>query len=105
MNIPSTLIVGTYTYRIVEKETVLTDDKAGLNWAHCSSIDQVIQVQSTMSDERKRAALLHELLHAMDDAYGNIGLSEEQVTRLAPALGALFTQNDMRFMLPGVAKK
>ena len=53
---------------------------------------QEIWINDTMTEQTKRIALYHEVLHMLDHAY-NLKLSEEQVTFTAHALLAVVSDN------------
>ena len=53
---------------------------------------QEIWINSSMTEQTKKIALYHEVLHMLDHAY-NLKLSEEQVTFTAHALLALVADN------------
>jgi Zn-dependent peptidase ImmA (M78 family) len=53
---------------------------------------QEIWINQTMTDQTKKIAVYHEVLHMLDHAY-NLKLSEEQVTFTAHALLALVSDN------------
>ena len=96
---PKTIVVGPFVYKIEEKDIVLNDDNSGLLWGHCSTQVQIVTIKTGCPDDRRLTIFFHEFLHAIDDAYGDIGLSEEQVTTLGLAFAALFKHNDLAFLL------
>ena len=51
-----------------------------------------IEVDATAPKQRQREILLHESIHAIDCSY-DIGLSEEQVTRVSNGVADLLLQN------------
>lgn len=55
---------------------------------------QEIWINQTMTDQTKKIAVYHEVLHMLDHAY-NLKLSEEQVTFTAHALLALVSDNQL----------
>lgn len=58
-------------------------------------LTQNIMLRSDASPEDKRVALLHEILHGVDDAWG-LRLKERQVDMLAKALYQLLRDNGWR---------
>ena len=53
---------------------------------------QTISINNDQSPQTKRIAAWHEIIHIMDSIYG-LGLSEEQVIRLAHAMVGFFEDN------------
>ncbi len=75
------------------------DDKdEGRYYGGINHEKQIIFINKEATDERKRAAILHELLHGLSVEYA-IELSEGQVKCIANSLMAAFSDN------PWVAKE
>ena len=53
---------------------------------------ETISLRSDSSEEQKRATLVHEMVHALDEIF-IIGLKEKQVEKLGNALYALIRDN------------
>lgn len=90
MRIPPVIRTGYKYYRIQLTEGI-SDGEDEL-YGDMDSKTQVIRIDEGLSDEQQRATLLHEALHCMDDVY-SIGLTEEQVVRLATGFYMLLLDN------------
>ena len=55
-------------------------------------LDEKILLNSDSSEEQKKATLIHELIHGMDEMY-KMGLSEEQVEKLGNAFYMMLRDN------------
>lgn len=96
--LPSTVRVGPYNYRVSRPKKLYTDDGSTKLWGQVKfDPDQHIRVWRDAPTDRAWTTLLHEALHAIDDLV-SLDLTEEQVTRLAPALHAFLRDNG--FTLP-----
>ena len=87
------LKIGPYDYRIEFASDIRNDDDercAGM----CIYERQLIRLDNDMSQQAIESALLHEVLHALDDMF-RIGLTEHQVSVLAPALLMVLRDNGL----------
>ena len=93
MNIPDKVKIGWQTYKIIEiepKEDLITASERF--YGQILYDKSKILLKADVSEEQKRNTLLHEIIHAVDEAY-NIELSEKQVDTLGNALMAVFIDN------------
>jgi len=94
MKIPKSVKIGAYTYK-VKTVKVLThngNDLTGL----CDNDKCVISILDGMTKVDEKIVLIHECLHAIENAYG-IQIGEKRVGKLDHALTALLTDNDLEF--------
>lgn len=89
--LPSSVKIGPYRYRLVLKKHITTDDGKDL-YGWIRHTPQTIHVQSGMSPSRTLAILMHEVLHGVDEAVDS-GLTEDQISRLAPLLADVLAVN------------
>ena len=85
------IIVGPVTYDVVEVRELRNDEGARL-YGQCLDSKDEIRLTEGLKPNRKRTALLHETLHALDNLH-LIGLSEKQIHRLAVGLINLIDDN------------
>lgn len=83
MRIPDTVKILYRTYRVEEEENI-HEGEYDL-FGKVTYLPPVITLNAKMEKEQKENTFLHEVIHALDDAYV-IGLSEKQVERLGSAL-------------------
>jgi hypothetical protein len=88
--IPTKVIIGPYTYQVIEKEGLEVNGAPA--FGSCDSDNLTIYLDASTPEDKKRETLLHEVLHAIDDAAG-IGLTEDQVKALGVWLTLLRLQN------------
>lgn len=94
MDIPEKVNILYKTYTISECQG-LHDGNQDL-CGQIQYLSQQILLNSEMSEELKKATLLHELVHGLDEMY-NIGLKEKQVDKLGNALYMLIRDNPEMF--------
>jgi hypothetical protein len=87
------LKIGWKTYEVFEKAV---DDDLISGGDRCYGRivygDQQIYINSEYPETQKTTTLIHEALHAIDDAY-DIGLEENQVIRVGNGIAALISDN------------
>lgn len=66
MTPPATIRVGPYSYAVEMR----ADDSGSSVWARIRYKERTLRVDPAMSTQMQRAALLHELLHAVNDLGG-----------------------------------
>lgn len=94
MQLPETVKVGPYDYRI---ETVTDLRDADTNrklYGDWQTSPPRIRVLAAEPDARTLAILLHEVIHVIDE-YMVIGLSEKQTNRLGTGLAAFLRDNHL----------
>lgn len=94
MRIPQEVKVLYKEYQVSEVEN-LHDGKDVL-YGQIQYLPEKIFLHAGASEEQKKATLLHELIHGMDEMYG-IGLKEKQVAKLGNALYSLVRDNPQLF--------
>lgn len=94
MNIPKAVKILYKTYEVEQKEN-LHDGQDDL-YGQIHYLPEKIILNSESSENQKRATLIHERIHGMDDMF-RIELKEEQVEKLGNALYMLITDNPQMF--------
>ena len=79
------------------EETVNLHDNGGDLYGQIHYLPEKILLNTDASEEQRKATLLHEIMHALDEIY-NIGLEEEQVDKLGNAIYMLQKDNPGLFV-------
>ena len=89
MKLPEKLTIGGIEYKIIETSPVSKFE--ALN-AEIDYFNSEIHIDSTMTDDRKMVALLHEVLHGACDSLGlaEIGENESAIQGIASTLYSTF---------------
>lgn len=67
-------------------------DENGELYGHINYLSQKIYLNEEASEEQKKATLMHEIVHGLDEMY-DIGLEEKEVEKLGTALYMLLKEN------------
>ena len=94
MNIPKTVKILYKTYDVEEQENM--HNIQGELYGQIQYLPEKIFLNTGSSDAQKKATLLHECIHGLDDMYC-IGLKEKQVEKLGNALFMLIRDNPHMF--------
>ena len=94
MNIPEKVKILYKEYTVEEQEN-LHDGSADL-YGQVHYLPEKILLNTDSSDEQKKATLIHELIHALDEMYC-INLKESQVENLGTAMYMLIRDNPHMF--------
>lgn len=78
-------------------EQVNLHDENGELFGQIHYLPQTIILNADATEEQRKATLVHEIIHAMDEMYG-IGLKEKQVEKLGNALYMLHKDNPGLFV-------
>ncbi|MDO8671255.1 MAG: hypothetical protein Q7O66_07460 [Dehalococcoidia bacterium] len=89
MTIPATIQVGPYRYSVVVDEAAI--NKASIEFGHhvCGHADHcagVFTIAPNLSPGKTAEVLLHEVVHAIDNASGMPALKEFQVSQISVSL-------------------
>lgn len=84
-----------YKEYAVEQQKNLHDEGADL-YGQIHYLPESIFLNADSSEEQKKATLIHELIHGMDEMFA-IGLKEKQVEKLGNALYMLIKDNPDMF--------
>lgn len=99
--IPKVVKVAGIPYEVVEKAYVEFNDNA--NALGCCIYDKaLIEVKSTMSEERKEEVFVHELFHAILNEAGFDEHDEDFVNRASKVLYQVLKDNNLTFTGEGV---
>ena len=90
MNIPKSVKIGFKDYKINMKENVI--DGGDVCYGNISYDQEVINIANSYSDDQQKATLIHEAIHGVD-FYLDIGLTEEQITKLGKGLYTFIKDN------------
>ena len=97
MNIPEKIKIGWKEYAIIKKDydsdLVSGGDEC---YGQIFPSTRKLYINNCYDDEQKKATLIHEVLHGMDDIWG-IDLKEEQVETLANAIYTVIKDNPKIF--------
>lgn len=94
MQIPEKVKILYKEYTVEEIEN-LHDGGVDL-YGQIHYLTEKILLNVNSSDEQKKATLIHEVIHGLDEMYG-IGLKEKQVEKLGNALYMLLRDNPKMF--------
>jgi hypothetical protein len=90
-----TFRVGTIDYAVTETPDLLRKHEL---FGQVTYDDGIIEIEPTLSQQRKQNVLIHELVHAMLFEAGYDEQDEEQVRRLGNVLTQVLRDNDFEFM-------
>lgn len=92
MRIPKTIrVVGkTYTVHLGRKDFALSQEG---KWGEVDPTKQEIDLRGDLVHEQREEALLHEVLHAIDNGLISTKVSEEIVYAMSAGLYAVFKDN------------
>ena len=94
MNIPKTVKILYKTYEVEQQEN-LHDGQDEL-YGQIHYLPEKIILNSEGSEDQKKATLIHECIHGLNEMY-LIDLKEEQVEKLGNALYMLINDNPQMF--------
>ena len=95
MNIPEKIRVLHQTYRVSEVDNL--HDRADDLYGQVQYLEERILLNSGASGESKKAALMHETIHVIDEMF-QIGLEEKQVEQLGVGIYNLIRDNPEMFI-------
>ncbi|HEM6128341.1 TPA: ImmA/IrrE family metallo-endopeptidase [Streptococcus suis] len=84
---------------IIQEHFKAYDDERNL-WGYCDYERQVIYIRESLSEERKRQVLIHELTHAMLQEAGYKEQDEDLVTRFSIILHQVLAENSQLLTFP-----
>lgn len=85
-----------YKKYAIGTENHMRDDNGAELYGQINYLEQTITLSNASSLEQKKATLIHEIVHGIDELYG-IGLKEKQVEKLGNALYVLIRDNPEMF--------
>jgi hypothetical protein len=89
MHIPDKVKIGGLHYEVKEEKNLIRDNKA--SGISCGN-EQVIKLDTDISDQLKETTFIHEVLHQIDFVY-NIGLEHQQIFQLEAGIYAFLKDN------------
>lgn len=92
--------VAGITYKVVEKDlSTRHEESYGVEMGYCIVTDDTIEINESLTQERKEQTLIHEMTHAM---FFEAGLSrddeEDTVNRLSLVLYQVLKDNDFSWL-------
>ncbi|HBV83583.1 MAG TPA: hypothetical protein DEB74_12510 [Lachnospiraceae bacterium] len=94
MIIPEKVKILYKEYEIEQREGL--HDEGGELYGQINYLSQKIYLNKEALDEQKKATLIHEIVHGLDEMY-NIGLKEEDVEKLGVAFYTFVKENPTMF--------
>lgn len=94
MIIPKSVKVLYKEYMIEQQENLHSEGGELYGQIHYNP--EKILLNADSSEEQKKATLVHEIIHALDEMYG-IGLKEKQVEKLGNGVYMLIKDNSQMF--------
>jgi len=91
--LPSKIQVGGLVYKVVYNPLLATISHIGL----CRTEVQRIELVGDMSKQRELSVWIHELMHAINNAYLNSKLEESEIDSMAEGWHQVFTQLPVEF--------
>ena len=89
IHIPKKVKIGPYEYKVKD----LNGDEKGEFWGTHSLEDLELRIKKDMGQPQLSIVYLHEVLHALDEAYCGKGFTEDQIHTLSYALYDFLTNN------------
>ena len=94
MNIPKTVNILYKGYNVENVDNL--HNEGGDLYGQIDYLNEKIYLNSASSEEQKKATLIHELMHGLDEMF-NIGLKERQIEKLGNAVYMLIKDNPQMF--------
>lgn len=85
--------VGGLTYEVVAKEHFSSNDNDRNLWGYCDYEKLVITIRESLTEEKKRQVLIHELTHAIFLEAGFIEQDEDMINRVSLVLFQVLKDN------------
>lgn len=95
MTIPESVSI-LYKKYAIGTENHMRDDRGNALYGQIDYMEQTITLDASASLEQKKATLIHELIHGIDEMC-SIGLKEKQVRKLGNGLYMLIRDNPEMF--------
>lgn len=89
--------VGGLTYQVIVTEYFKDADDERNLWGLCDYEQQVIYIRQSLSEQKKRQVLIHELTHAILHGAGYKEQDEEMVERFSLVLHQVLVDNPKLF--------
>ncbi|HGI4159096.1 TPA: ImmA/IrrE family metallo-endopeptidase [Streptococcus agalactiae] len=87
------LKVGGMTYNVVIQEHFKAYDDDRNLWGYCDYEQQIIYIRESLSEQKKKQVLVHELTHAILHEVGYKEQDEELVSRFSIGLHQVLKDN------------
>lgn len=94
MEIPNTVKILYKEYEIVQEKNIHNDSSDLYGEVHY--LDEKILLNVDSKEDQKKATLIHELIHAIDEMY-QISLNEDQVDKLGNGVYMMIKENPQMF--------
>lgn len=96
MLIPEKVKILYKEYEIEQQKNI--HNEGGDLYGQIQYLSEKILLNADSSEEQKKATLIHEIIHALDDMY-NIGLKEKDIEKLGNAVYMLIRDNPEMFQI------
>lgn len=100
MNIPESVKIGYKDYKINKSDNDVISDNT-VCYGEIQYDNGVINISKKHSEDQVNCALIHECVHGIDDIF-DVGLSEEQITKLGKGLYGFIKDNPSLFSNNGL---
>ncbi|HEL1011744.1 TPA: ImmA/IrrE family metallo-endopeptidase [Streptococcus equi subsp. ruminatorum] len=87
------LKVGGMTYKVIIQEHFKAYDDDRNLWGYCDYEQQIIYIRESLSEQKKKQVLVHELTHAILHEVGYKEQDEELVNRFSIGLHQVLKDN------------
>ncbi|MBF0714523.1 ImmA/IrrE family metallo-endopeptidase [Gemella sp. GH3] len=84
-------------YEVIEQEYFKTPDDERNLWGYCDYEQQKIYIRSSLSTEKKKQVLIHELTHAIFHGAGYTEQDEDTVHRISLVMHQVIKENISTF--------
>lgn len=85
--------VGGLTYDVVEEEHFSSSDDDRNLWGYCDYEKLIIKIRKSLSDQKKKQVLIHELTHAIFHEAGYKEQDEDMINRVSLILFQVIQDN------------
>lgn len=90
--------VGSLYYEVIEQEYFKSQDDDRNLWGYCDYEQLKIFIRSSLSEQKKKQVLAHELTHAIFHGAGYTEQDEDMINRVAIVLHQVLQENDINEM-------
>lgn len=90
--IPKKLKIGGIVYKIKQISPCIRPGTGETVWGYVDFAKCEIGIDKELAEDKKRTVLMHEAVHAIDEAVG-LGFSEEATDRVAVAIVDMLIRN------------
>lgn len=85
--------VGGLIYEVIEKEHFASSDDDRNLWGYCDYENLIVKIRKSLSEQKKKQVLIHELTHAIFHEAGYKEQDEDMVNRISIVLFQVLKDN------------